>query len=160
MNMEKIICSADEMKAFSKDFLNDLVKSISSSTSFDKTKATMISLYGDLGAGKTTFVQGIAKSLGIEKRVISPTFVIERRYEIDQINNPHLPWKKLIHIDAYRINDSKEMGTLDWEENLTDPNNLIIIEWPERVADILPKNSFKIEFVHKGEDNREIKVII
>jgi len=158
--MEKIICSADEMKAFSKDFLESLMNSMTTSNSFDKNKATMISLYGDLGAGKTTFVQGLAKCLGIEKRVISPTFVIERRYEIDTIKNPHFPWKKLIHIDAYRINDPKEMSTLDWEVNLMDPLNLILIEWPERVADILPKNSFKIEFTHTGEDNREIKVII
>jgi tRNA threonylcarbamoyladenosine biosynthesis protein TsaE len=113
--------------------------------------ATIVGLHGDLGSGKTTFTQAVAKVLGITETVTSPTFVIEKLYSLS-----HADFKKLIHIDAYRLESGKELLHLGWQEIADDPKNLIFIEWPERVADILPKDMKKIEFTFVDETTREI----
>ena len=115
--------------------------------------AAIIGLYGDLGSGKTTFTQYVAKILGVNETITSPTFVIEKKYDIK-----HSFFKKLIHIDAYRIDSSKEISTLDWNEISGNPHNIILIEWPERIADILPKNHAKIFFKFISENEREIEI--
>ncbi len=99
------------------------------------TEARVVGLYGNLGAGKTTFTQAIAKSLGVEETVTSPTFVIEKIYELTGGKFTHL-----IHIDAYRLEKSEELLHLGWQEVTSDPKNLILIEWPERVVEIMPKH--------------------
>ena len=97
------------------------------------TQAVVVGLYGNLGAGKTTFTQAVAKTLGILETVTSPTFVIEKIYELENRKFTHL-----IHIDAYRLEKSEELLHLGWNEIISDPHNLILIEWPEKVADIMP----------------------
>lgn len=104
----------------------------------------LICLYGDLGAGKTTFVQGFAKGLGITKRVTSPTFVIAKEYSFQD--------RKLIHIDCYRIK------SLNLEEFLEDKSNLVIIEWPERIELVLPKKRIDIQFKYIDDSRREIEI--
>ena len=94
--------------------------------------ATVLALSGDLGAGKTAFTQMCAKHLGIEDVVVSPTFVIAKFYSIER---EQFPWNRLIHIDAYRLESWQELQALGFDEIFTDPNNLVIIEWPEQVAD-------------------------
>lgn len=113
--------------------------------------ATIVALHGDLGAGKTTFTQAVAKTLGVTETVTSPTFVIEKLYSLS-----HPDFKKLIHIDAYRLESGKELLHLGWKEIAADPKNLIFIEWPERVADILPNDMKKIEFTFVDDTTREI----
>lgn len=103
----------------------------------------VVCLYGDLGAGKTTLVQGIARGLGIKKRVISPTFIIMRNYD------------RLYHIDLYRLDDAKTLGL---EEIWSDPANILLIEWPERAESMLPKNRWEIRLKQLGEKLREITV--
>jgi tRNA threonylcarbamoyladenosine biosynthesis protein TsaE len=116
-------------------------------------KAIVVGLYGNLGAGKTTFTQCIAKTLGVEETVTSPTFVIEKIYELAGQKFTHL-----IHIDAYRIEKSDELLHLGWQDIISDPYNLILIEWPERVADIMPEH-IRVNLSHISEGSREIEIL-
>ena len=114
--------------------------------------ATVITLEGDLGSGKTTLTQEVARILGVKESVISPTFVIMKKYEVvDTI------FKHLIHIDAYRLNESKELINLGWEELLADKTNLIIIEWPSQVPECIPGNACRIDLSHSEDNTRVIK---
>lgn len=113
--------------------------------------ATVITLHGDLGAGKTTLTQEIAQELGVKENLISPTFVIMKKYEVNDKKFNHL-----IHIDAYRLTKSEELIKLGWKEILEDKKNLIIIEWPENVPKCIPAIAIKIEISHTDEDTREI----
>jgi tRNA threonylcarbamoyladenosine biosynthesis protein TsaE len=111
------------------------------------TRATVVTLSGELGAGKTTFVQKVAHALGIEDRVTSPTFVLEKIYQLSEQR-----FERLIHIDAYRLDSSKELEALGFAELLADPKNLILLEWPERVADLIPEDAIAIRFDITGEE--------
>ncbi len=144
--MKIISKSLKETQEIAEEFLEKI------SVGFYDT-ALVIGLYGDLGSGKTTFVQNVAKIFGIKEFVTSPTYVIEKIYNIE-----HPKFKKLVHIDAYRLNSSKELLSLDWERTLGDERNIILIEWPEKVAEILPKNHAKIYFKFISENEREIEI--
>jgi len=114
--------------------------------------ATVVTLSGELGAGKTTFAQGIARALGVEETVSSPTFVIEKIYQLSGQR-----FEKLIHIDAYRLKNQHELDVLGWKEIITEPKNLIVLEWPERVAEAIPENAIRIRFDIEG-DTRIISI--
>lgn len=116
------------------------------------SQATVVALEGDLGSGKTSFTQGIAKALGINDIITSPTFVIEKIYQ----PQGSMLWHHMIHIDAYRLEGGRELLTLGFTELLRDPGNLIIIEWPKRVADILPDTTTTLAFTFIDESTREI----
>ena len=121
--MKEIIASREEMELFARRIIGGLVPS---------GKATIIGLEGDLGAGKTTFVQGAAKALGLTEIVQSPTFVIMKKYEL------HFgPWKQMIHIDCYRLDQPEDILALGWELWAAHPQTLIFVEWPERVRPLL-----------------------
>ncbi len=115
-------------------------------------EATIIGLSGDLGSGKTTFIQIIAKLLGIKEVVTSPTFVIEKQYKTN-----HLIFSNLIHIDAYRLEESKELAMLGFGDQTKVKHNLIFVEWPERVIDILPPYTKYLYFTFVNEQERHIK---
>ncbi|MBA3733437.1 tRNA (adenosine(37)-N6)-threonylcarbamoyltransferase complex ATPase subunit type 1 TsaE [Patescibacteria group bacterium] len=119
-----------------------------------ENEATVIGLYGDLGAGKTSFTQGLSKALGILETVVSPTFVIEKIYELTNQQFTHL-----IHIDAYRLEKSEELLHLGWKEIISDPKNLIAVEWPERVVDIMPEHIKIMLKALENADFREIEVV-
>lgn len=114
-------------------------------------KAIVLGLSGDLGAGKTTFLQGFAKGLGIKEKVISPTFVIMNRFDIKKGK-----FKNFYHFDCYRIERAKEMENLGFEEIISDPKNIVCIEWPEKIKKILPLDLISIRFNILEGDNREI----
>ena len=113
--------------------------------------AVVVALHGDLGAGKTTFTQAVGKLLGINENMQSPTFVIMKVYEID-----FKGFKNFIHIDAYRIEKDSELLHLGWKEMISEPENLIFIEWPENVSALIPENSIKINFEHVDVNTRKI----
>lgn len=117
-------------------------------------KGTTICLYGPLAAGKTTFSQGIASFFGLS-RLVSPTFIIMRQYPVAG----HKVIKTLYHLDLYRLNSIEEIKAFDVEEIWSDPSNLLIIEWPEKFIDILPKKRIDVFFKAVSDDEREIKVI-
>jgi tRNA threonylcarbamoyladenosine biosynthesis protein TsaE len=98
-------------------------------------EATVVGLSGHLGAGKTAFTKCIAKEFGIAEDVTSPTFVIMKIYPVDSAKN--FPWKKLVHIDAYRFERAQELESIDFEKYAADPDNLILIEWPENVKEMV-----------------------
>jgi tRNA threonylcarbamoyladenosine biosynthesis protein TsaE len=98
-------------------------------------KASVLALNGDLGAGKTAFTKVLAQTFGINEDVISPTFVIMKRYEIEQMDSL---FNELVHIDAYRIDDIDEMRPIHFEEILQEEETLISIEWAERIISLLP----------------------
>lgn len=103
----------------------------------------VLALRGDLGAGKTTFVQGLARGLGVAGRVSSPTFVLVNEYAVGQ----RAYGLRLIHIDTYRLGAAthSEADAMGLEELLEDPDAIIAIEWAERVADLLPADHLLIE---------------
>ncbi|OGG58553.1 tRNA (adenosine(37)-N6)-threonylcarbamoyltransferase complex ATPase subunit type 1 TsaE [Candidatus Kaiserbacteria bacterium RIFCSPHIGHO2_01_FULL_56_24] len=119
-----------------------------------RPEATIVALSGDLGAGKTTFVKGVAKALGIGEHVTSPTFVIMKIYDLD--SPPAGGFKRLIHIDAYRLKGIQHLKVLGWEDLIKDPGNLILIEWPEKIDGAIPANAVRLTFRHGTEDTREI----
>ena len=113
------------------------------------TGGEFIAMYGDLGAGKTAFVQGLAKSLGIENHITSPTFTIVNEYE------GRLP---LYHFDVYRIADPDEMYEIGYEEYV-DSDGVCIVEWAELIEDLFPNDYYKITILkdeEKGFDYRKI----
>jgi tRNA threonylcarbamoyladenosine biosynthesis protein TsaE len=118
-----------------------------------KQNAVIVAFIGDLGSGKTVFVQGFAKALGIKEKITSPTFVILKRFKIYDLR-----FKNLIHIDAYRIENPKEILDLGWEDLAGDPKNIILIEWAEKIKKILPKEYFLVKFKHINEKQRAIDI--
>ena len=116
------------------------------SKKYFSSHAVVVALEGELGAGKTTFVQKFAKAIGIKESVLSPTFVILKKYG------------NLVHIDAYRLKNSKELENLGIHDLIADPSNIIFIEWAEHVKDILPKNHITIKFEHVNETTRKISI--
>lgn len=117
-----------------------------------ENKAAVVGLYGELGGGKTTFMKYLAESFGIKETIQSPTFVIEKIYELE-----NKPFQHLIHIDAYRIEKEDEMINLGWNEIISDSKNLICIEWPDRIAKIMPEHII-IKFEHVSENERKISI--
>lgn len=114
-------------------------------------KLNIIALTGNLGSGKTTFVQGFAKGLGIKEKIISPTFVLIRQHQIPNFK------KMLYHIDLYRLEgeiDIKQLGIAD----LLNEDSLILIEWAEKIKDQLPKNTTWINFESKDGSKHQITV--
>jgi len=144
--MKIISKSLKETEKIARDFVEkEFVK--------NRESAFVVGFYGDLGSGKTAFTQAAAKCLGVKETVTSPTFVIEKIYKLD-----HQDFDHLIHIDAYRLKGGDELLHLGWEEIAKNPKNIIFIEWPERIAEILPNDIKKIQLTFVDENTREIRL--
>lgn len=117
----------------------------------------LILLRGDLGAGKTTFSQEVLQYLGAEGPFTSPTFVIMKEYPVNFKNQKGVQFKKVYHLDCYRI-DSAGLLDLGFENIIRDKNNLVLLEWPEKVSAALPKRYLEVDLKVLGKDKREIKV--
>jgi tRNA threonylcarbamoyladenosine biosynthesis protein TsaE len=121
----------------------------------------IIALQGNLGAGKTTFVQGLMKGLGSKKRVASPTFILMRRHKLSttKLAGKTKVFSNVFHIDAYRLKKPEQFGVLGLDEILKDPKNIVLIEWPEQAKKFLPKNATWIKFTYgKKENERTITI--
>jgi tRNA threonylcarbamoyladenosine biosynthesis protein TsaE len=116
----------------------------------------VLALYGDLGAGKTTFTRFLVEHLGGITRVQSPTFVIARKYKVQKSIIPGL--ERINHLDLYRLKAQSEIHDLDLEHFFNDTAAITIVEWPEIAEHLLPKNSIKIRFEYIDEDSRKIYV--
>jgi len=116
-------------------------------------KALVVALEGDLGSGKTTFVQGLAQGLKVKENILSPTFVIQKDFLLKLKN-----FKNLYHIDAYRLKNPEELLELGFKDLIGNPENLIVIEWADKIKKILPKNILRIKFENLGENKRRIKI--
>ena len=111
----------------------------------------LVALYGNLGGGKTTFVQGLALGLGIKRRIISPTFIIIRTYDIRP--------KTFYHIDLYRSETSDDIRGLGIDEIIGNSNNIIVVEWAEKLKTFLPEKRIDIYFDYLDENKRKITAI-
>ena len=110
----------------------------------------VISLKGNLGGGKTTFVKGLAQSLGVREEIVSPTFVILKRYMGEK-------GRVLYHIDAYRV-EKEDLLNLGLEEFLKDIDSVVVIEWGDKVEKILPKDRTEVVFEFKSPRERQLIV--
>ena len=132
--------SADATRTFGKEFAAKL------------SGGDVVSLYGDLGSGKTQIVKGICLGLGVTQTVNSPTFIIVNEYSSGR-------FPRIFHFDLYRMKTLDEilnMGFLDY----IDSSSIVLIEWPERVEDLLPEGTIKIHIAHtvEEENSRWIKL--
>lgn len=107
-------------------------------------------LYGELGSGKTTFTQGFAQGLGITTHLLSPTFIIVRRYSLKNQQT------FFYHIDLYRVKTEQDLNGLGLQEIFADPSAIVLIEWAERLGSFLPKDRTDITFEVIVEDERKI----
>jgi len=147
MKTTKITNNSLETSLLGEDIAKEILKNK------QNKKAQILALSGDLGAGKTTFLQGFAKGLGIKEHILSPTFVIFKKFKI---KNPS--FNLFYHIDCYRLKDSKDLLGLGFEEFFSNPKNIIAIEWSEIISDILPKDKTSIHFEFKDEEKRIITI--
>lgn len=123
--------------------------------------AFVIGLIGDLGGGKTTFLQGFARFLGISEKILSPTFVILKRFKITRIKNinqdlKRIRFKNFYHFDCYRIKRPKELLGLGFKEIVSDPQNIVVIEWAEKIKDLLPENTLIVRFEFISKQKRKV----
>ena len=143
--IKKEIISLDELKDFANTFVNECVL---------KQNKNCVLLHGNLGAGKTTFVQFIGSSLGVQNTINSPTFVIMKEYKLP--NNNH--FKKLVHIDAYRMESKEDIKAFDIDALTEDKSNLLFIEWPDKVFSKVEQEKFINVYINQRGDKREIVV--
>lgn len=128
--------------------LEDVMREILDvSTKQDTEGAVVLALSGDLGAGKTTFVQTLAAALGVEEVVTSPTFVVMKQYPIE-----HEVFTELVHIDAYRIESVDEMRVLGFGTLCAKKRTIICIEWAERIKELLPLDTIHLTFTHTANE--------
>jgi tRNA threonylcarbamoyladenosine biosynthesis protein TsaE len=133
--------TSDETLSLGKDFSDNL------------NPGDIILMYGELGAGKTTFTKGIAKGLGVKDRILSPTFVLHRSHDVNLKNI-----RVFNHIDLYRIDIPEDIKNLGIDEVVKDPEAITVIEWADRIEFFKIDSGYKIFFKHLNNENREIKI--
>jgi len=153
--METLVATIAELEAEAGRFVGTLAPS--------SRGATLVALSGELGAGKTAFTQAVAHALGIAEAVTSPTFVLEKIYLISKRGHPmskghrmSTPFTRLVHIDAYRLESGSDLAPLGFNELMHDPENLVLLEWPEKVADALPPPTARIAFATRADGSRTL----
>ncbi len=128
-------------------------------------RAFVVALEGELGGGKTTFLQGFAKGLGIKEKILSPTFVILKRFKISRLirvssaAGENLKFKNFYHLDCYRIRKAEEILDLGFKKIVSDPGNIVAIEWANKIKKIIPKNALWLKFEFVDKNKRKIKRI-
>lgn len=145
--------------AATKKFAAKLAKKIiSNKSNLQRRTAIIVALIGDLGAGKTTFTQGFAKSLGVKGRIVSPTFLILRAYSLppSQYKIHNSRFEKFYHADCYRIHKSKDLKILGFKEIFKNPENIVLVEWADRIKKILPKDTIWLEFSHGRKETERL----
>lgn len=116
-------------------------------------RAVIILLEGELGAGKTTFLQGFAKGLGIKKKIQSPTFIIMNHFKII-----HNKFKDYYHFDCYRLNSEDDLEIFNFPEIYSNPQNIICLEWASNIQKAIPSQVIKIKIIIKNDGGRDIKI--
>lgn len=141
--MEIITKSAEETKEFGRKIGIDVING--------KSGCRLLALTGNLGSGKTTFVQGFAEGLNISSRIISPTFILMKSYKLESGIN-------FYHLDLYRLEDSlkQEIENLGLNDLWQNSQNIIIIEWAEKIKDLMPRNACWVKFENINENERKI----
>lgn len=143
------------MEKILKTDLDALAKRVLLKLAPHEERATLLTLSGNLGAGKTTFVQALARALGVKEAIQSPTYVLMKKYKLDGQQFSHL-----IHIDAYRLDTAEQLEALDPQTFFTSPHTLVVIEWPERVEGALPPADLALTFSSEGAGEEERYILI
>lgn len=117
--------------------------------------AQVLGLVGELGSGKTCFLQGFAKGLGVKEKILSPTYVIMKKFPIPPVTC-HLSPETFVHIDCYRIDKPKEILDLGFKQIVSNPENIVAIEWAGRIEQILPQDCLILEFEISDKNQRKI----
>lgn len=141
--MDTLLASIPELEAEAASFAASLAP---------QEGATLITLSGELGAGKTAFTKAFAKALGVEDHVTSPTFVLEKIYALPEGGS----FARLVHIDAYRLKDASELAALGFDELMADSRTLIVLEWPEKVLGMQQTPAVKIELEALPDGTRKM----
>ena len=121
-------------------------------------EAVVLVCSGNLGSGKTTFAKALAHTLGIKEEITSPTFVIEKIYEVSKRARTETGFSRFIHIDAYRLKHKKELEALRFAEIARDSENLVLIEWGDKFRESLPLSHRELSFLFVDEKTREISL--
>ena len=120
----------------------------------------IVCLEGDLGAGKTTFTQGLAAALGVPGRVTSPTFCIVQEHRAESSSTKHQALSTrhfLVHMDLYRLHGEDDVIAIGWEDYLAE-GAILVVEWPERAGALIPDDAKHVVFTHlDGEESRRIE---
>jgi tRNA threonylcarbamoyladenosine biosynthesis protein TsaE len=145
--MSQVVQNVEETQKLAKDFAARVLAQP------PRNHAVIIGLEGELGAGKTTFVQALAESLGIKEPITSPTFVILKSYGIS-----NGAYEFFTHIDAYRLRNAKELTALGFAALMSNPRNIIFLEWPDRVVELLPEDRITIHIDHLDANQRIITI--
>ena len=141
MKREYITSGLKQTQKIAKEFAKEISKNLPAGK-----QGVVIGLKGELGGGKTTFTQTLAKALGVKEKILSPTFVIFKKFG------------NFYHFDCYRIKDSKEILELGFKEIISNPKNIVVIEWADNIKKIMPPNTIWINF--KLIDNTTRKIVI
>lgn len=128
------------------------MKSVAREVLYSLKGQNLVLLKGELGAGKTTFAQGVLQALDAEGPFTSPTFVIMKRYELENKD-----FEAAYHFDCYRV-ASADVLELGWNEIISNPQNLVMLEWPERIYDIIPQKHLLVEFEIIDKTRRYLKI--
>ncbi|MEN9407711.1 MAG: hypothetical protein RLZZ455_927 [Candidatus Parcubacteria bacterium] len=145
--MSKIITqSAEETKQVASELLSRL------------NGTNILLLYGDLGSGKTTFSQGIGEALGISQRMVSPTFLLVRKYDLQPNGKENMSFHSLYHIDLYRVGGDAQLDELGIFDFIQNPSNLVVIEWAERMGTRIPLKRIDVKFETLEGEQREISI--
>lgn len=145
--------SAEETRQKAGEFMETILARLKAGKHGEtEERAALVCLWGDLGSGKTTFTQGIAKKLGVKETVNSPTFLVMKKYVLAGENKGI----NLYHFDLYRISKAEEMLDLGWKEIIADKNNLVVVEWPDKIVEILPPWRIDLKFDLISENARRI----
>lgn len=111
-------------------------------------KGSVVALFGDLGAGKTSFVRGLAEGISLKARVTSPTFTIVNEY---------LGAVPLFHFDMYRLKSEDELFEIGWDDYI-ERNGIIAVEWSENVENSFPENTVRVHIIKTGDCSRRIEI--
>jgi tRNA threonylcarbamoyladenosine biosynthesis protein TsaE len=153
MLIKNTTINSRQTQKLGEDFAKNIIKQPLGKT------AVVLGLSGNLGGGKTTFLQGFAKGLGVKEKILSPTFVIQKKFQI-----PNSKFTNFYHIDYYRLKNEKDILELGLKEIMENPENIVAIEWPEKIypsgrkKNVLPKNIIKISLKFINENKREITI--
>jgi tRNA threonylcarbamoyladenosine biosynthesis protein TsaE len=166
--------SEKETQKIAADLAHEVIGSLQRWADQANKSSVVIALEGELGVGKTTFVKGFAKALGMKVKIKSPTFTLMKEYKIPSLKKSQIPRsllatgipaeglgtnsKHLVHIDCYRVRDHKDLAILDLKSLFKSPDNIVLIEWPERVRKILPKKFTRVHIDHISQNERRIYI--
>jgi tRNA threonylcarbamoyladenosine biosynthesis protein TsaE len=146
--MKKFITKSEkETEKLGKEFGKKILKEKPGKT------AKILFLEGDLGGGKTTFLKGFARGLGIKEKILSPTFILIRKFQISNSK-----FQNFYHIDCYRIEKPREFLNLGFKKIIKNPKNIVAIEWANRIHQIIPKKVLQIKFKILNKNQRQITI--